>query len=343
VSDDAIVDIIRLCLDIDTKAEALYRDMAARFGRNEIGSFFDEMCGAERQHIAFWNDLLHMAEEGMIPQVFDHPHKVIAELQAVGSRIESLIDQYHGLFPTNEAFLISFRLEFYLLHPALETLFHYGKTIEGATGLQSPLEEYESHIDKFISALNRLGNVSPEMELVGESLKTLWQENRSLTRLTNVDQLTGVLNRRGFLHAVQPLSHLAQRNAFDIGVLMIDIDHFKKINDTYGHQAGDEVLVRVAASIKSSLRISDLVGRYGGEEFIVFMPEVRVQAMRQVAEKARRSVEAVRPRDIPVTVSIGGASSRIGQRVNQDVENLIKQADDRLYQAKREGRNRVLT
>ncbi len=100
----------------------------------------------------------------------------------------------------------------------------------------NPEDEYESHLKRFIDALNQFGKTSPEMELLGETLQRLWLENRNLARQSLYDNLTGTLNRRGFFDSIKPLSYLAQRSNLMVGIMMIDIDNFKTINDSYGHR-----------------------------------------------------------------------------------------------------------
>lgn len=341
MKDNTVPEIIRLCQSIDKKAEVVYISLAENFQSQEIALFWQEMAAQEREHTIFWKKLLDLAEQGMIPQVFDQPHQVVNELKIIDRDVDDLIDGCCKNYQINESFILSYRLEFYLLHPALETFFQYGKMLEESLGLDSPVDHYESHISQFIEALNKYGKVTPEMELVGETLKTLWEENRKLGRLINQDQLTGVLNRRGFFQAITPLAHLAKRNGFKVGLLMIDLDHFKDVNDTFGHQVGDKVLVSVASAIVANTRASDLVGRYGGEEFVVFLPKVREDGFIQVAEKIRRAVHSVKPQNIDITVSIGGDFGRIND-VDREIQDLIKRADDRLYLAKNKGRNNVV-
>jgi diguanylate cyclase (GGDEF)-like protein len=156
-----------------------------------------------------------------------------------------------------------------------------------------------------------------------------------------VDPLTGVLNRRSFMELSGREDARARRGGRMLSVLMLDIDHFKKINDTYGHPAGDGVIKRLAETCAQALRPSDIVGRYGGEEFIISLPETEEKEAQLVAERLRRSiadnaVSTVRG-PIRITVSIGLATSA------EDVPlaDIIQRADTALYQAKTGGRNRV--
>ena len=159
------------------------------------------------------------------------------------------------------------------------------------------------------------------------------------------DTLTGLYNRRYFETHVQQLFEKAYRTEKHLVMLAIDIDHFKKINDTYGHAAGDVVLREMAARMSRNVRNVDLVARLGGEEFVIVMPETTMDLGSMVAERLRQSIEceAITVNDgeqIKVTVSIGLACLDIHEKIGPD--ELMKRADDVLYQAKNQGRNRVI-
>jgi diguanylate cyclase (GGDEF)-like protein len=160
--------------------------------------------------------------------------------------------------------------------------------------------------------------------------------------LATVDELTGVSNRRRFLAVLKSEAGRAVRYNRPLSLLMIDVDHFKVINDSHGHQAGDRALVQLSRTIEGSLRESDLLGRLGGEEFGVVLPEQDREEAVRVAERIRAAVAAL-ALDLetgawPMTVSLGVATMR-GQ--STDIEDLLQRADQALYQAKDLGRNRV--
>jgi two-component system cell cycle response regulator len=159
------------------------------------------------------------------------------------------------------------------------------------------------------------------------------------------DALTGLFNRRYMESHLGTLIEQASARGKPLATLVIDIDYFKAINDSHGHDAGDDVLRDFALRIKRSIRGIDLACRYGGEEFVIVMPETDMTVAAMVAERLRRRI-AAEPfaiaqgsRRIPVTISIGIA----GLRDKDDTPaNLLKRADQALYRAKRDGRNRVV-
>jgi two-component system, cell cycle response regulator len=161
-------------------------------------------------------------------------------------------------------------------------------------------------------------------------------------RQASTDMLTGLMNRRAFLPAVRAEVARGARYGQELSVLLLDIDHFKMINDRFGHAAGDQVLAAVGSSLQRTLRITDFAARWGGEEFVVTLTCTNVDAARVVAERTRRAVEALMIEDghgarIPVTASVGLASLQ----PNESVDQLMDRADRAMYAAKYAGRNRV--
>jgi diguanylate cyclase (GGDEF)-like protein len=158
------------------------------------------------------------------------------------------------------------------------------------------------------------------------------------------DSLTGLFNRMAVLEALDREVSRSNREKKPLAVIMADLDHFKEINDTYGHQTGDEVLVETARRMLGSLRAYDCVGRYGGEEFLVVAPGSDLSGAAELAERLRHSISSrpvcVGDIQIPVTLSLGMAISKLN--LNQ-ADQLLRQADEALYTAKRAGRNRVVT
>jgi len=166
---------------------------------------------------------------------------------------------------------------------------------------------------------------------------------QELRRLATTDPLTGAFNRRHFLDlAGQEIARI-RRHGHDLSVLMIDIDHFKKINDTYGHPAGDEAIKATVGAIRDRLRTIDVMSRFGGEEFVVMLPETAVAGGKVLAERIRQSISEMTVNwegaEIHFTVSIGLAA---WQTSDDSIEGALKRADDGLYLAKSGGRNRVV-
>lgn len=175
---------------------------------------------------------------------------------------------------------------------------------------------------------------------VAQRTADLTQANAELLKLATHDALTGVYNRRRFDEKLAENSLLFQRTGRTFALLLIDADYFKRINDTYGHAIGDEVLAHLASVIEKTTRATDFVARYGGEEFAVLLPEVdESDSPEVVAEKIRAAVAAaVFPTVGQMTVSIGIG---VAEPADRDSLALLKRADLRLYEAKAAGRNKV--
>ncbi|MCF7915142.1 MAG: sensor domain-containing diguanylate cyclase [Spirochaetaceae bacterium] len=163
---------------------------------------------------------------------------------------------------------------------------------------------------------------------------------QELTRVSQTDHLTQIANRLKFNSAFERELRTFQRYGHVLSVLMFDIDHFKKVNDTHGHDIGDIVLVELVELVKTQIRESDLLARWGGEEFIILLPHTELSEAAFLGERIRAAIEKKRfPKVGHITCSFGLTSSV----KNDTKENIIKRTDEALYKAKKEGRNRVVT
>lgn len=171
--------------------------------------------------------------------------------------------------------------------------------------------------------------------------KELVRLNEELLNSANTDPLTGAYNRRYFFDASKQLISLLRREKLNLTVAMIDIDLFKKVNDTYGHDIGDMVIKDLTEQIDKSLRTSDLFARFGGEEFVLLLSKTEIKEALIVTDKLRKAIELSCPIfDMKYTVSIG-----ISQILDtdEDMDTAIKRADIALYHAKDTGRNKVVS
>ncbi len=166
--------------------------------------------------------------------------------------------------------------------------------------------------------------------------------HEEIYRMTIVDGLTQTYNKRHFMEEMEREMLRARRHSRDLSLMMIDIDYFKRVNDHYGHLAGDYVLRELAKVVQERIRRDEVFARYGGEEFAIQLPETPLRGALELAadlrERVERRVFSFQGEQIPITISIGVAQMQAGDRT---VEDLIQRADDKLYEAKRSGRNRV--
>jgi len=175
--------------------------------------------------------------------------------------------------------------------------------------------------------------------------KKKYLAERSLYLMATTDGLTGLMNRRQFVHCVEAEIERARRHERPLSMVLFDIDHFKRINDTYGHDQGDEVLMALASKGQKICREYDILARVGGEEFAVLLPETAIEQAVMMAERLREAVAALRltcPQgEIRLTISLG-VTSMSYEEEKQSFQHLFKRADTAMYQAKEGGRNRVV-
>jgi diguanylate cyclase (GGDEF)-like protein len=198
--------------------------------------------------------------------------------------------------------------------------------------LTKPVNALELQIR--MSSMLRIKRLADELEKV----------NKELAELATIDPLTQVANRRAVEQRLAHEFQRARRYKHPFTVILVDIDHFKSVNDKYGHPVGDKVLIEVAAAIRQSTRNTDMVARFGGEEFIVLAPETPAAAGGLVAERIRQSISHTTStksdQGLPtVTASLGVASTELALATETE---LVARADQSLYRAKHEGRNRVV-
>jgi diguanylate cyclase (GGDEF)-like protein len=218
----------------------------------------------------------------------------------------------------------------------------------GRPGAQIPVLHSSSDVHRLSSSLQnmteRLQHVNEQTErLVQERTRALEAATRELANLASTDPLTGLLNRRGFEPQWQQGLAFAQRAGHPISALMVDIDHFKRVNDTYGHAAGDDVIRYLSRLLRERLRATDVVSRFGGEEFAAMLPDTDADSALHVAQVL---VEAMAAQPLPVvglvTISVGVSTRLPGKAEEEGAADLLEQADAALYSAKRTGRNRAV-
>ena len=214
--------------------------------------------------------------------------------------------------------------------------------LTGIDSDQAKLEGFEHGADDYITkpfVIDELiARVRAGVRIV-HLQNALLESNRRLEELSLTDALTSLRNRRAFDDRMADAFEHARRYERPLSLVLVDVDHFKPINDTYGHATGDAVLQRVAALIAASTRQSDFVARIGGEEFAVLLPETPLFEAMQAAEKIRSRIAATPVADFDVTVSLGVANA-LHSRVTNTAE-LFQAADQALYRAKANGRNRT--
>lgn len=225
------------------------------------------------------------------------------------------------------------------------------KRIHLANNEGNELNQLQGHMNRMLSAMS----IDRQNLLEDEQAKRDWLEvavakrtedlqilNEKLKYLATRDSLTDVLNRGSFFEAAQQLLVLSQQQTSTASFILLDLDFFKRINDTYGHFIGDKVLIQFTQILQSFLKESDLLGRVGGEEFAIFLPDTKLDAAFQLADEIRQAISKttleIEGKTVTYTVSLGVESS---EPDDQLIDDLFKRADLKLYGAKDKGRDRV--
>jgi len=334
--------ILDLCADIDKTAGEIYGSLSEYAGNDALKGFWDKMVSEGQTRLEYWGRLKSFAEGNELPDAFDDPDNVYNELERRADQIHSLQQQWEKEQTVGSAFVIAYRLESYKLHPAMRTLFQYFRPLTDGAVPEESKELDETNINTLIEALHKYGEATPELELVGETLQRLWDQNKILSEQSMVDPLTGQFNRRGFFTMAKQMAHWSKRNKTSISILLVEIDNFKAINDLHGTQKGDDLLKEVATTLQSTLRQSDLIARYGGDEFIALLPNTTRKGGETVAEKIRSTIVKARPMNVPMTVSVGGAEDVMKEDIEQEFPMLIRYAEGNLIVAKTNGKNQVV-
>lgn len=242
-----------------------------------------------------------------------------------------------------------------------DTLFQYldevdVKIRETASVLNTTVDEIPSPAELMSLASEQLAEIAIQQDLehreittrkqlVESEMRELEIQNRKLQEEVLRDPLTGLYNRRFFDETLHNELQRASRRTVPVGLLFIDVDHFKNVNDTYGHQFGDAVLMRIGEVLPACIRSSDTAARFGGEEFVVLIPDTHEQGVRTLAERIRHAIESGsfrhRGRNVTVTVSIGGTVALPARNDKELESRLLQSADAAMYESKRRGRNRV--
>ena len=251
--------------------------------------------------------------------------------------------------------LIILLLFFHFAIPLYQLISHINHIGEGNFEAEPfPISNRKDEIGLLANSFNNmLSLIQKQMKQLNEHQKYLEEQVQKRTQelenaknqleiISKTDELTGLPNRRDLREKIQQEAHRATRMNRNFCFIFIDIDKFKNINDTYGHQCGDEVLKTVASTIRQLLRKYDFVARWGGEEFLAVLPETEIQGAKIVAERFRQSIESLHIKytdiEIPVTVTLG-VSQFDGEL---GIDKSIQLADEALYDGKMNGRNQVV-
>jgi len=200
------------------------------------------------------------------------------------------------------------------------------------------VKEKISPILSYINQINFLNTFINNFLSLYFYLSKQVEHKKKLRIISETDSLTGIANRRAFMEKIEEAVKISQNFNYPLSVILFDIDNFKKVNDTYGHDVGDEVLKEITKIVSNQLRKTDFFARWGGEEFMIILENTELEDAVQLAERLRKTIEAYKFKKVGyITVSFGVTEFKS----NEDIDSLLKRLDELLYKAKKKGKNRV--
>lgn len=335
--------ILESCVRVDVLAKAVYEDMRRRCTDPAVADLCGAMAEEEATHIQWWTELLGAWDEGNLSGLWTLPDSAADQLGATVEELERFARSGDGPMDAETVLTTAARIEFFALDPVFSELLDLAEP--GVARARH--DAYSEHVARLVTALEKAFPADSLAGFLARILRRAEMDNRTLSQYATMDALTGLGNRRALAAQAGQWAAWAARYGSAVTFLMLDVDHFKSINDAWGHAVGDRVLVAIAGSIKASLRGADLVARYGGDEFVVLAPELEPEDATTVADRLVAAVRALKidagnGAYVSVTASVGVATAfDPPDSPPRALDVLLAAADRSLYAAKDAGRDRA--
>jgi diguanylate cyclase (GGDEF)-like protein len=331
-------EILAKCVELDTAAQKAYTALAAACPDPELQRTFERMASEEWAHVEWWRELQDSNSRGRVPTIADEK-AMRSAIDETTERVASLLDTDVTTLTADEMLEYAVRFEFFMMDPA------FGELIDllDTGNARHHHDAYSRHVMRLVHELENRAERKGLTSFLARVLARAYEDHERLVTLATRDPLTQLYNRRGFYSYLLSWLAWSERYGHSLSVLLIDVDHFKSVNDTYGHPVGDEVLCAIAGALNEAVRSSDLVARYGGDEFAVLAPETSADAASFLAERilahVQNAVFEIGDARLGLSVSVGAAYVPAGAAATP--EQLLSCADISLYEAKDAGRARA--
>jgi diguanylate cyclase (GGDEF)-like protein len=335
--------VLDQCIRIDTLALQTYQALAAACTDPELTPILETLAQDEEQRLAWWQEMRASWESGLLPDIINDSDRLALEMGHRLQEMEGVVPRDAAALSTEEILTTAAKLEFFMLDPVFAELIDLLEPASAADRNEWSLK----HLRALVNAIEARSEKGTLPAFLARVLTRAWDDNRALAAYATRDSLTGLLNRRALHSYLQQWTAWAARYGRPLGLVLLDIDGFKRVNDELGYGVGDQLLVAITAIVRETVRSSDLVARYGSDEFAIVAPEADVGELRTLST---RIVEAVRElrvdvddtRDVGVTVSVGSAVALGGPGAPpRSIDKLLSTADHALFAAKEQGRDRA--
>ncbi len=333
--------ILELCTELDTAAMEAYEAMAEATKDADLAGVFEILAVEERHHIEWWTQLADAWEKGLVPDLVNDTNGLVRHLEQIRADIGDLMPTDLLSVDDDRMLDIAVRMEFFMVDPI------FGELLELAEpgGARDHRESYARHLERVVTAIEQKYTRSDLGRFLATILRRTWRDNLALAAYATRDPLTALHNRRGLTSHLEHWVAWASRYTRPLGVILIDVDDFKAINDTMGHALGDLALRAVSQAFEATVRGSDFVARYGGDEFAIVAPETDEHELAALGERLVAAVAGIRLRDmdgrhVPLSVSVGIASLAASTE-SITPEDALAAADRSLYEAKQSGKGKV--